>query len=720
MLIFFLKRRLGVPSTGATPASGAGTSWFDAGLARMRAAGGEARALLRARPAPRGGVAPSGVSERSAAPETGTLDVPRYPPCDPGLPVVPVSAVLASQAGLVARLRRAVAAEGEVFDERYMSVVARLAAQVHLLPASACAHFAGAGGLFRYCLEMGLFARQAAEGRIFAPEASSQARRALEPRWRYACFLAGLLSPLPRAMAGLIVTDPNGLEWDVRSGSLVDWLASVEASRYHAGWHADADADVERQASASSSAAHWQAIAPADLARWLDDAQPGLFNLVLDAASGRSPPRDSALAELVAATRARVLAHDEANRRTRYGRLRIGHQLELHVVDAIRHRIESGQWRTSSREGPLWHRDPALFLEWPVAADAIRHDIARSGVRGVPLAAATLAEVLGRAEFIVPAPDGGWLWRIEPLPGTHGGVARHRAALRFAAPGALLASCSESVSMPSCTSMDAAVAPPAGEIGASQGAVRATTAGCAGAPGRTLAGRDRSDGGAGAGANAEANAKAHVDADAAAAANPDADADAGAEAEVDADRQVDVNAEAGAAAKGVPNVDKDRRDMRCVGDARSGADVRVRVGEPEPDAPRQHRPSAPDRAPGEASRSPRAARPPAGPVPRSDAPALPSAIDRLVERCGAELANGSGQWVCRLQEGGLGVSAAFLVASGFDVPLLAGELERRDWLGRVQGARGSAPLGRLSMAGGPTLGLVLNPHAVRLLGLQSA
>lgn len=107
-------------------------------------------------------------------------------------------------------------------------------------------------------------------------------------------------------------------------------------------------------------------------------------------------------------------------------------------------------------------------------------------------------------------------------------------------------------------------------------------------------------------------------------------------------------------------------------------------------------------------------------MPRSDAPPLPSAIDRLAERCGAELAKGSDQWVCRLQEGGLGVSAAFLVASGFDVPLLAGELERRDWLGRAPGARGSAPLGRLSMAGGATLGLVLNPHAVRLLGLQSA
>jgi len=40
------------------------------------------------------------------------------------------------------------------------------------------------------------------------------------------------------------------------------------------------------------------------------------------------------------ATRQRVFHVEASTRRSRYGQLRIGHHLELHLIDAIRHRAQ--------------------------------------------------------------------------------------------------------------------------------------------------------------------------------------------------------------------------------------------------------------------------------------------------------------------------------------------------------------------------------------------
>lgn len=397
-------------------------------------------ALLRRAFAPAGS---SSHRHRPEAPPAGPADkgraleqvvaVPRYPACDPGLPSVSVDAVLQSQAALLARLQSVVRANGDAFEAHYRPVVRHLVAWVHLLPASACDHFSAPGGLFRFALEMGVYCRQAAQGAMFEPEAGAQARQASTARWRYVSFLAGLLSPLPCAFGSLVVTGPDGAEWAPCDGSLSDWLCATGATRYHAGWHAGPGIPAPPVPSTRLRTA----LVPEDAMAWLREPGEGPLAELIRVSSQTADGATGTLGQLVDSVRTRVLALDESRRRHQ-GRPRCGHQLEMHVVDAIRHRIESGLWQPRADQGPLWVRGEAVYLEWPAAAEAIRQDIARSGVQGIPLAAATLAEVLGRAGLLAAAPSGGWSWRLPADDQAHGECDARRLALRLAVPDVFL------------------------------------------------------------------------------------------------------------------------------------------------------------------------------------------------------------------------------------------------------------------------------------------
>lgn len=352
------------------------------------------------------------------------VDTPRYPPADPGLPVVSAAAVMASQRDLIERLREACGFDDGGFRTHVLAPVEAVARCILLLPATSHAHFAGPGGLFRLSLEMALFCRLAAQSRVVEPLASAEVRRAAEPRWRHACLLAGLLGELPRTLASLTVTDEAGREWPACLGGLDAWLERVQADRYHVVWR-----EASGPGGAEAAGVLGDLVPKVTLA-WLSEGAPAVVPSMFRAALGPAAPEGDELARLVLATRSRVIAVESVMRRSRYGHLRIGHHLELHLIDALRHRVATGQWLDG--QGPVWFGLDGLFIEWPAAADTVRHDVIRNGLRGVPLSAFTLAEVLGQAGFLEACAPGLWLWRI------HTDAGEERTAVKVAEPLALL------------------------------------------------------------------------------------------------------------------------------------------------------------------------------------------------------------------------------------------------------------------------------------------
>ncbi len=161
------------------------------------------------------------------------------PPPRGGFPAVDVAQVIAPQADLLRRLRDAYGCDRPTFERDIASVVARYAAFVHLLPATPDGSHRHAGGLFRMGVEIGFYALQAADGAIFSPRQTISARSAMEPRWRYAAFLAGLCSELYRALSHLTVRNDRGAEWPAYLGPLALWLRQTNSTGYDLRWVRD-------------------------------------------------------------------------------------------------------------------------------------------------------------------------------------------------------------------------------------------------------------------------------------------------------------------------------------------------------------------------------------------------------------------------------------------------------------------------------------------------
>ena len=359
-----------------------------------------------------------------------------YPPVDPGLPACSVQEIVHSQEPLLQKLRRIVSTDERSFEQHYLDAVRQLARCVHLLPASSHEEFAGAGGLFRQCLEVAVYAAQAADGRIFTPTEDVQTRHAMEPRWKYGAFLAGLVCCVYRPLSSCVVVAECGSVWPKHTVALSDWLAQVGSERYFVQW---STAGALPPTGAEGASVVDQVLPRSRLA-WLDQGSPAIVRDVLAIALGQSRPGDSILGETVQRIREEVLRRDEVTRRSRYGRLRIGAHLEPYVMDALRARLDGGGWRLEPG-GPLLYGTDGMYLRWPQSFEPLRQTLLELGLPGVPRCAMTVAELLGRGGAVLPEDSGQWLWTVVPaLPPSAAALesAQRWTALRFAEPGSVL------------------------------------------------------------------------------------------------------------------------------------------------------------------------------------------------------------------------------------------------------------------------------------------
>ena len=162
--------------------------------------------------------------------------IPRYPPFMEGLPVYLPAELLATQHELTGGIRQLIA-DAELLATHYNPAMLRLAAFVHLLPASQAHHHRGAGGMLRHSLEVGLWALQQTEGKLIRGVTTPQQRRVIEPRWRLAVFLAGVCHDLGKVVTDLTVTDrANAQRWRPYNQGVYDWALSHDIENYFLHW----------------------------------------------------------------------------------------------------------------------------------------------------------------------------------------------------------------------------------------------------------------------------------------------------------------------------------------------------------------------------------------------------------------------------------------------------------------------------------------------------
>ncbi len=354
---------------------------------------------------PRPANAPATRPAAARAPST-----PVYPPVDQGIEAVGLDELLCSQAELLARIRVAAGGTETEFSRLYLPPIQNYARFVHLLPATSAAHHRGAGGMLRFGLEVAFYALQATGGVIFAGRETTERRLVLEPRWRYATFLAGLCSELYRPLNDLCAVDPAGTEWPAYQQSMLDWLREGARDHYFVRWNAQPVTGFAQRASAALVIPR---IAPDACIEYLREGSPKIISTMLGAITGAiSHSEHLPLQHIVEDMRQRVLEHDAKAQPDLYGRLTIGTHLEPYVIDAMRKLVSTGMWKTNEKKARLWYGVDGLFLVWKTAAAEISQQLTQDKIPGVPQDKETLCELLIAAGVFVRNLDGDTLWTL--------------------------------------------------------------------------------------------------------------------------------------------------------------------------------------------------------------------------------------------------------------------------------------------------------------------
>lgn len=344
-----------------------------------------------------------------------------YPPRERGLPAISVAEILSAQKDWLLRLRYAYGADQVTFDRDIGSVVERYAQYVHLLPATRDAYFRHVGGLFSMGLEIGFYALQASDGAIFPGRRTITERCALEPRWRYATFLAGLCSELHRTLDQLTVTNDRGEQWPAYLQPLALWLHDTKSRRYFLRW---LPRPAETRALGMVAMSH---VVVPPIMQYLAQANSPVLAQFMASASGTVlDGAANTLDQLVQRSAALVIEHDR--------RLDPGSEpatdprFERGLVDAMRALIAQRRWVPNAERSCLWHGEDGLFLLWPQAAI----DLAES-LTAFPQTPEALAERLLTAGIVEARPDGSSSWDIFVADAT-----RSASALKLAFAGLLL------------------------------------------------------------------------------------------------------------------------------------------------------------------------------------------------------------------------------------------------------------------------------------------
>lgn len=314
---------------------------------------------------------------------------PRYPPADAGLHPLEASAVLAANGDLIDRLRLHAAVSDAHFKERFLDPLTRLAQHINVLPASSAALFSGEMGLFRAALETGFYSFQASDGRIFTGGEGVERRHALETRWRYLCFLAGMFHPLGKTLERVVVTDAHGRVWKRHFAGLTTWALEQDVERIFVSW-GSSDADDAIGPGKASLALVPTVVGPMNL-QMLQDGSADLVAALYELAAGDSGASRIAH-QVVTGSWTRIERREAARRPQNFGRLTVGTHLGPYLVGAVRELVESGRWKVNASVLKV-DRD-GLYLQWPAAAaDLIAFGVERS-YGGWPADAPTLAALL--------------------------------------------------------------------------------------------------------------------------------------------------------------------------------------------------------------------------------------------------------------------------------------------------------------------------------------
>ena len=304
--------------------------------------------------------------------------IPRYPPFMEGLPVYAPAELLATQHELTGGIHNLIA-NAELLATHYNPAMLRLAAFVHLLPASQAHHHRGAGGMLRHSLEVGLWALQQTEGKLIRGVTTPQQRRVIEPRWRLAVFLAGICHDLGKVVTDLTVTDrANAQRWRPYHRGVYDWALSHDIENYFLHWQ---EGRGKHHTNVSSTLI--DAVIAKESFDWISDGSTDVV-IWLTESLNSNPGQTNQIHDYVVKADQLSVERDLKTMGVAMAGYEIGVPVERYLTDIMRRLVREGVWRINEPSARVWNIDGMTYLVWPMAGEEIARRTNDEDIPGLP------------------------------------------------------------------------------------------------------------------------------------------------------------------------------------------------------------------------------------------------------------------------------------------------------------------------------------------------
>ncbi|MEQ1741376.1 MAG: MobH family relaxase [Candidatus Nitrotoga sp.] len=304
--------------------------------------------------------------------------IPRYPPFMEGLPVYAPAELLATQHELTGGIRQLIA-DAELLATHYNPAMLRLAAFVHLLPASQAHHHRGAGGMLRHSLEVGLWALQQTEGKLIRGVTTPQQRRVIEPRWRLAVFLAGICHDLGKVVTDLTVTDrANAQRWRPYHQGVYDWALSQDIENYFLHWQ---EGRARHHTNVSSTLI--DAVIAKESFDWISDGSTDVV-IWLTESLNSNPGQTNQIHDYVVRADQLSVERDLKTMGVAMAGYEIGVPVERYLTDIMRRLVREGVWRINEPSARVWNIEGITYLVWPMAGEEIARRTNDEDIPGLP------------------------------------------------------------------------------------------------------------------------------------------------------------------------------------------------------------------------------------------------------------------------------------------------------------------------------------------------
>ncbi len=293
-----------------------------------------------------------------------------YPPVAKAIPAEPLDGILYRNRQRILDINEALGLSDDDFDSLLMPIIRNFASFVHLLPSSESHHHRGAGGALRHSLEVAFWSARAAEDIIFCRNSDPSERRKIEPLWRVATCVAGLLHDAGKPIADVTVTDEQGEIWHPLQQPLYEYLRAKKRQGYYISWRGGR---YKRHEAFTQRA--FDKIVPSAFVSHLMAHDPNIMFAINDAFYTLDDSNHIAkIVNWADQESVRRDAMEDVERRTG-GDFDYGLPVHRHVFNSMRRLLQAGKWTINEPGAKIWHGDEGTFVVFKHGLTEIISDI---------------------------------------------------------------------------------------------------------------------------------------------------------------------------------------------------------------------------------------------------------------------------------------------------------------------------------------------------------